>query len=50
VAVVQNIAFLPLRFLGEITWPKLKEFEEELELEKNKDDQSFLLRKNTRKN
>lgn len=45
VAVAQNIAFLPLRFLGEITWPKLKEFEEELELEKNKDDQSFLLRK-----
>lgn len=45
VAVVQNIAFLPLRFLGELTWPKLKEFEDELELEKSKDMQSFLLRK-----
>lgn len=45
VAVVQNIAFLPLRFLGELTWPKLKEFEQELEQEKSKDMQSFLLRK-----
>jgi len=45
VAVVQNVAFLPLRFLGELTWPKMKAFEEELEEQKSKEEQSFLLKK-----
>ncbi len=45
VAVVQNLAFLPLRFIGEMTWPKLKAFEDELSDQKNKEEQGFLLKK-----
>lgn len=45
VAVVQNIAFLPLRFLGEMTWPNMKEFTHKLEEEKDSQQQYFLLKK-----
>lgn len=45
VAVVQNLAFLPLRFLGEITWPNMKEFTQKLEEEKDSQQQYFLLKK-----
>lgn len=47
VSVAQNIAFLPLRFIGERFKPRLKEFEQELETAKE-DDQYILFHQKVR--
>ncbi|MBP9818117.1 hypothetical protein KBC75_05235 [Candidatus Shapirobacteria bacterium] len=44
VSVVQNIVFLPLQIIGARMWPKVREFESELEKSKT-DDQYFLFQK-----
>lgn len=47
VSVVQNIFFLPLQIIGTRVWPKVKEFESELE-RTNTDDQYFVFHKKVR--
>ncbi len=47
VSLIQNVAFLPLRIIGEKLLPNFKEFETELEQTKN-DDQSLLVTKKIR--
>lgn len=44
VSVLQNIFFLPLQMIGTRVWPKVKEFEAELE-KTNTDDQYFVFHK-----
>jgi hypothetical protein len=45
IGIFQNVAFLPLRFIGQFAWPTINDFEEALQ-EKNKEDsQYFVFRK-----
>jgi hypothetical protein len=45
IGILQNIVFLPLRFIGQYAWPAIDDFEEEMEKNKNTDEQYFVFKK-----
>lgn len=49
IGIVQNLVFLPVRFIGNIFWHSIDQFEEELEHLKNDNDQYLLFKDKIKK-